>query len=47
VADWAQIDEIYTKYMQMMILGRIGVKEGLDLAAKEMDKILLEEEGRS
>lgn len=45
VANWAQIDEIYTNYIQMMILGRIGVKEGLDLAAKEMDMILLEEEG--
>lgn len=46
LANWAQIEEIYIKYLKMIILERIDVKEGLTLAAKEMDTQLLKEKGR-
>ncbi len=46
VSNWAEIEEIYIKYLRMIILEQIAVKEGLSLAAKEIDSLLLKEKGR-
>lgn len=46
LANWGEIEEIYIKYIRMIILDQIGAKEGLSLAAKEMDNQLLKEKGR-
>ena len=46
LVNWAQIEEIYIKYLKMIIMEQMDVKEGLTLAAKEMDTQLLKERGR-
>jgi multiple sugar transport system substrate-binding protein len=46
VPQWWDIEEIYSKYFTLIFSGRISVEDGLAQAAKEIDQILKNEEGR-
>ena len=40
VKNWSKIDEVYTLYLRKIFLGELSVKDGLDHAASEIDKLL-------
>lgn len=46
VAEWDKVEQVYTKYFRLMLSERMGIVEGLTMAAKEIDQLLAEEKGR-
>jgi multiple sugar transport system substrate-binding protein len=40
VKNWSKIDVVYTEYMYKIFEGELSVKDGLDRAAAEIDKLL-------
>ncbi|MED3824986.1 extracellular solute-binding protein [Priestia flexa] len=46
VAEWDEIDKIYSKYLRMIVLERVSIKKGLTMAAEEIDSILIDKKGR-
>jgi multiple sugar transport system substrate-binding protein len=40
VKNWSKIDVVYTEYMNKIFKGELSVKDGLDRAAAEIDKLL-------
>ncbi|MFC0470645.1 extracellular solute-binding protein [Halalkalibacter kiskunsagensis] len=46
VAQWWDVEEIYGKYFTLIFSEKISVEDGLAQAAKEIDQILKNEEGR-
>ena len=40
VKNWDEVDEVYTRYLKKIFLGEIIVKNGLDRAAAEIDRLL-------
>ena len=40
VKNWDKIDEVYTHYLQKIFSGELSVKDGLDRAAAEIDRLL-------
>ncbi|MDQ0194490.1 extracellular solute-binding protein [Paenibacillus wynnii] len=40
VKNWSKIEKVYTLYMHKIFLGELSVKDGLDRAAAEIDKLL-------
>lgn len=40
VKNWAPIDEVYHSYMKRIIEGKLPVREGLDEAARQIDRLL-------
>jgi multiple sugar transport system substrate-binding protein len=40
VKNWSKIDEVYTEYLTKIFSGDLSVKEGLDQAAAEIDRLL-------
>ncbi|MNC65072.1 hypothetical protein D3C75_1153230 [compost metagenome] len=40
VKNWGKIDEVYSYYLHKIFLNQLSVKEGLDLAAAEIDGLL-------
>jgi multiple sugar transport system substrate-binding protein len=42
VTNWSKIDEVYTFYMRKIFQGRIPPRDGLTLAAKKIDRLLLD-----
>lgn len=40
VKNWSEIEEVYTLYLHKIFLGDLSVRDGLDRAAAEIDKLL-------
>ncbi|WP_332630522.1 extracellular solute-binding protein [Halalkalibacter flavus] len=40
VPKWWKVDEIYSKYLELIFSGSVSVEEGLSKAAKEIDQVL-------
>jgi multiple sugar transport system substrate-binding protein len=40
VKNWSKIDEVYTEYFYKIFEGKLSVKDGLDRAAAEIDRLL-------
>ena len=40
VKNWSEIDNVYTKYLHEIFMEEVSVKEGLDRAAAEIDRLL-------
>ncbi|MGG3623078.1 extracellular solute-binding protein [Bacillus gobiensis] len=46
VKNWSKIEEVYTYYLSEIFKGKLSVKEGLDRAAAEIDKLLADSDSR-